>query len=180
MPEEPGLRTSDGNAAAVRGVGSIIDRGGTRRFLMQLYCERSGSGEEVLLLLHGMAGNGGVWKPLLEVMGGRWPGRILVPDLRGHGRSPQGGHYGYGQHAADIAELLDPGERVTVVAHSMGAVVALAAASGWFGIQIETVLGFGVKLHFSDADIEKLPSARGRLGGPFATHCGSGVSRRRQ
>jgi len=34
--------------------------------------ERSGSGEEVLLLLHGWPATAGVWKPLLETMG--WPG----------------------------------------------------------------------------------------------------------
>ncbi len=122
---------------------------------MQLYCERIGSEGPTLLLLHGLAGNGAIWRPLLGELRGRWPGKIIVPDLRGHGRSPHGGQYGYGQHAADIADLLDSGERVTVVAHSMGAVVALAAASGWFGVSIGAVLGFGVKIHFTAAEIEK-------------------------
>lgn len=125
---------------------------------MQLHCEQVGTGGRVLLLLHGMSGNGGVWKPLLEVLRGEWPGKILVPDLRGHGRSPAGRHYGYGHHAADVADLIEPDERVTVVAHSMGSAVALAAASGWYGISIEAVLAFGVKVHFSDAEIEKSQS----------------------
>lgn len=121
---------------------------------MQLYCERSGSGERVLLLLHGMAGNAGVWRPLLDIYEG-WSGKILAPDLLGHGRSPAGKYHGYGQHAQAVAELIEPGERVTVVAHSMGSAVALALATGWFGVRVESVLAFGVRRGFSDAEIEK-------------------------
>jgi len=122
---------------------------------MQLYCKMVGSGEPTMLLLHGLAGNGEVWQPLLPMLTGRWLGSILIPDLRGHGRSPHARHYGFGQHAADVAGLLMPGQLVTVVAHSMGAVVALAVASGMFGVSVDTILGFGVKIHFSDAEIEK-------------------------
>jgi pimeloyl-ACP methyl ester carboxylesterase len=125
---------------------------------MRLYCEQIGEGAPVLLLLHGMAGNGAVWRQFVDVLRGTWPGKILVPDLRGHGRSPQGRHYGYGQHAADVSELLDAAEHVTVVAHSMGAVVALAAASAAYGLSIDSVLGFGVKMVFADADVDKARS----------------------
>jgi pimeloyl-ACP methyl ester carboxylesterase len=125
---------------------------------MELYYEQVGEGAPVLLLLHGMAGNAGVWQPFIDVLRGRWHGRILVPDLRGHGRSPQGRHYGSGQHAADVSELLDADEPVTVVAHSMGAVVAIAAASAAFGLSIRSILGFGVKMEFPAADVEKARS----------------------
>ncbi len=125
---------------------------------MELYCERFGKGAPVLLLLHGLAGNGGVWQPLLGVLRDRWPGAIVVPDLRGHGRSPHGRHYNYGQHAADVAELLDADEHVNVVAHSMGAVVAATAASALFGLSIDSILGFGVKTGFSEAELEKMRS----------------------
>ncbi|OGA29054.1 MAG: hypothetical protein A3I01_20240 [Betaproteobacteria bacterium RIFCSPLOWO2_02_FULL_65_24] len=128
---------------------------------MQLYCEQVGTGERVLLLLHGLAGNGAVWRPLLNVIRNRWPGRILVPDLRGHGRSPHGTHYTFGHYAADVADLLPAGERVTAVAHSMGAVVALTAANGWYGVSIDTVLGFGVKTGFTEAEKEKAQSLAG-------------------
>ena len=125
---------------------------------MELYYEQVGEGAPVLLLLHGMAGNAGVWQPFIDVLRGRWHGRILVPDLRGHGRSPHGRHYGFGQHAADVAELLDADEPVTVVAHSMGAVVAVAAASPAFDLSIRSILGFGVKMQFPQADVEKARS----------------------
>ncbi len=125
---------------------------------MQLYCEEHGRGAPVLLLLHGMAGNAGVWHPLVKQLEGRWPGKIVVPDLRGHGRSPAGRHYGFSQHAADVSELLDAEEPVTVVAHSMGAVVALALAAASFGMNIRSILGFGVKMVFPEADVEKARS----------------------
>jgi pimeloyl-ACP methyl ester carboxylesterase len=125
---------------------------------MQLHCERIGEGTPTLLLLHGMACNAGVWQPLIGVLKNKWPGKILAPDLRGHGRSPEAKHYGFGQYAADVSELLDWGERVIVVAHSMGAVVALAAASAAFGLSIESILGFGVKMEFPPADVEKARS----------------------
>ena len=122
---------------------------------MELYCERIGSKGPTLVLLHGMAGNSAVWRPLIDALRGRWPGNFLIPDLRGHGRSPHSSHYSFGQYAADVADLLDPGERVWSVAHSMGAVVALTLASGWYGISIGAVLGFGMKLDWTETETEK-------------------------
>ena len=119
---------------------------------MQLYFDSHGSGSPTLVLLHGMSANGAVWDRFLSEF--KFPGRILVPDLRGHGRSPHGKHYGYGQHAADVAELIS--EPVYMVGHSMGGAVGLALASGWFGMQVEAVLAFGTKVSFSDDELAKL------------------------
>ena len=93
-----------------------------------------------------MSANGAVWGPLVERLRPRFTGRILVPDLRGHGRSPHATQYGYGQHAADIAALLARGEPVHVVGHSMGAAIGLVLASGWYGVEVKGVLGFGMKV----------------------------------
>jgi len=125
---------------------------------MKIYCEQIGSTGPALVLLHGLAGNGAVWRPFLQVFQPYWNGKILVPDLRGHGRSPHAAHYGYGQHAADVAELLAPDEPVCFVAHSMGAVVALLLASGWYGLTVEAVLGFGTKLSWTNSELEKAHS----------------------
>ncbi|MEU9287763.1 alpha/beta hydrolase [Streptomyces sp. NPDC048275] len=79
-----------------------------------------------LLLVHGWGGSGGDWDPTLPY----WRHRVLVPDLRGHGRSPKPAEgYGAGDFAADLAELLlrlGTGP-VIAVGHSMGgqAVTAL-------------------------------------------------------
>src|SRR5262245_9038744 len=110
-----------------------------------LHVETIGSGSPALVLLHGLGVNGAVWKPLIAALRD-WPGRIVVPDFRGHGRSPHVRPYGVGQHAADIAALFEQGERVHIVGHSMGGQVGLMLASGWYGISVEQILGFGIKV----------------------------------
>jgi pimeloyl-ACP methyl ester carboxylesterase len=80
-----------------------------------------------LLLVHGWGGNGEDWNHTLP----HWRHRVIVPDLRGHGRSPKPAEgYGARDFAGDLAELLrglDTGP-VVAVGHSMGgqAVTALA------------------------------------------------------
>lgn len=80
-----------------------------------------------LLLVHGWGGDGDDWAPSLPY----WHHRVIVPDLRGHGRSPKPGTgYAAGDFADDLAALLrrlGTGP-VVAVGHSMGgqAVTALA------------------------------------------------------
>src|ERR1700728_2741020 len=84
-----------------------------------------GSGERFLVLLHGLGANASVWSrmiPLIEAWGQiRW----IAPDLRGHGRSVQEPPYGFGMHAADVADLIasERSDEVTLVGHSFGGVV---------------------------------------------------------
>src|SRR5262245_37275966 len=63
----------------------------TAAMKMPVYSETVGSGSPSLVLLHGLGQNGAVWRPLLAELSG-WPGRIVIPDLRGHGRSPHARH----------------------------------------------------------------------------------------
>jgi pimeloyl-ACP methyl ester carboxylesterase len=123
--------------------------------MTKLYVETVGSGSPTLLLLHGIGVNGAVWQPLLPHLKG-WPGRIVVPDFRGHGRSPHARPYGLGQHAADLADLLPPEEPVTIVGHSMGALVGLVLASGWFGVTVKAALGFSLKVSWPPDERAKL------------------------
>lgn len=118
-----------------------------------LFSETIGSGEPTLVLLHGVAGNGAVFKPLIDAL--KWPGRIIVPDLRGHGRSPHARHYGMAHHAADVADLLEPNEAVHVVGHSMGGGVALVLANGMYGVRVTKVSAFGVKVNWSADELAK-------------------------
>ena len=72
----------------------------------QMYFEERGDGEP-LLLLHGGTGIGADWRHVFT--GGDPSGfRIIVPDLRGHGRSSnRGGPFRFGDAASDMLALLD-------------------------------------------------------------------------
>ena len=80
-----------------------------------------------LLLIHGWGGDGEDWAPTLPY----WRHRVIVPDLRGHGRSPRPpSGYGPRDFATDLADLLGrlaPGP-VVAVGHSMGGQVVTALA----------------------------------------------------
>ena len=60
---------------------------------------------EPLVLLHGFFGTGAMWEPLFDDFADY---RLIVPDLRGHGRStnPSGG-FTHRQSARDVYALLD-------------------------------------------------------------------------
>jgi pimeloyl-ACP methyl ester carboxylesterase len=122
---------------------------------VELAAERHGAGGPVLVLLHGAGANGAVWAPVIERLRATWPGSIIVPDLRGHGRSPRAAAYGLGLHAADVAELLAPVEEIYVGGHSMGGAIALILASGWFGVSVCGTLAFSMKTAFDAAELEK-------------------------
>jgi pimeloyl-ACP methyl ester carboxylesterase len=119
-----------------------------------LFSQTFGSGEPTLVLLHGVGATGGVFNPLIEKLSA-WPGKIVVPDLRGHGRSPHEKHYGMGHHAADVADLFAPGTAVHLVGHSMGGAVALTLASGLYGIKVVKVSAFGVKTGWTGEELAK-------------------------
>ncbi|MES2184599.1 MAG: alpha/beta hydrolase [Pseudomonadota bacterium] len=109
----------------------------------------------ILLLLHGLGQHADVWTPLIAELGSARRLDVIAPDLRGHGRSPWLPHYGYGQHAADAADLLPPQRPLYVVGHSMGGAVALALASGAYGVAPHAVFAFGVKPQFTDDELAK-------------------------
>jgi pimeloyl-ACP methyl ester carboxylesterase len=136
-----------------------------------LWVRRGGSGDRVLVLLHGMGAHGAVWSRLLPILDSRWQGRVLVPDLRGHGRSVQQRPYGIDSHAADIVALI-AGERagpVMLVGHSFGGAVAALAASGRFGVSAQHVITIGVKIRWSEDEIARAQELARRPARSFAT-----------
>ena len=121
-----------------------------------LYAERGGSGAPLLVLLHGLGASAAVWDGLVGIVRERWAGRWIAPDLRGHGRSSHAAPYGYGTHAADVAALLDAGDDVVVLAHSMGGVVGLVLATQWFGVRVRAVVAFAVKPGFNAEEVARI------------------------
>ena len=70
-----------------------------------LYYEIHGKGEP-LLLLHGYSGSGRSWRPFVEELSKRY--QVILPDLRGHGRSTNpSGKFTHRQAALDMYSLLD-------------------------------------------------------------------------
>ena len=49
--------------------------------------------------------------------------------------------YTFGHLAAAVAGTVPSGTYVIVLCHSLGGVVALALASGWFGVEVSAVCG---------------------------------------
>ena len=102
--------------------------------------------------MHGLGCNAAVWDGLLPQIRERWPGRWLAPDFRGHGRSMHRTPYGVGMHASDVASLLQQREEITVIGHSLGGVVAMALATGMFGVRVRQAIVFAVKVDWSDEE----------------------------
>jgi pimeloyl-ACP methyl ester carboxylesterase len=123
---------------------------------MNLEHQHGGQGEPILVLLHGLGATGDVWSGVRETARERWPGRWLIPDLRGHGGSAHARPYTLGQHAADVAALLGRWGPTVLVGHSMGGVVALALASGWFGVPVVGVVGLGIKVVWTDEELARV------------------------
>ena len=70
-----------------------------------MYYETSGQGAP-LLLLHGFGGSGRTWDEFVPALSNRY--RVIVPDLRGHGRSTNPlDEFTHRQSAQDISALLD-------------------------------------------------------------------------
>lgn len=122
----------------------------------EIWAEQGGSSGPALMLLHGLGANADIWQKMKALVEKEWPGRWIVPDLRGHGRSGHRAPYGYAGHAADMAALLGQHEEAVVVGHSMGGVVAMAMASGWYGVKVRHVIAFGVKIRWTPDEVTKL------------------------
>jgi pimeloyl-ACP methyl ester carboxylesterase len=120
-----------------------------------LRVHEGGSGEPLLLLLHGLGATGDVWANWRPLLAQRWPGRWLAPDLPGHGGSPPLAAYTFDGLAAAIAGIVPPSARMIVLGHSLGGVVGLALASGEFGVPARAVIGLGIKVVWSGEDLDR-------------------------
>lgn len=144
-----------------------------QNFLSQrgLYVEQGGIGADALILLHGMGGNGAAWRRFLPFVEKEWGGRWFVPDLRGHGRSVQGGPYGIAAHAADIAALMEEiaAPNVTILGHSYGGVIAAMVGTGWYGPCPARIASVGAKLVWTPEEVAGAHAIAAKPSRGFAT-----------
>ncbi|MFC7583519.1 alpha/beta fold hydrolase [Nonomuraea antimicrobica] len=110
------------------GVGSHRDSRSTRQRDQARLPRGRRHGRSPLLLLHGRTANHNDWNGFTQHFARRF--HVFAPDLRGHGASDYPGSYDMHDMAEDVAALLDHlgVDRLTVVAHSLGAVVACLLA----------------------------------------------------
>ncbi len=118
-----------------------------------IWQERGGRGDGTYLLLHGLGATGAVWRGVCRALDARGHGEWLVADLPGHGGSAPLSQYSIGALASAMADELGPDRSWRIIGHSLGVYVGLALASGWFGVRVESVVGIGPKIDWSDADI---------------------------
>ncbi|MGN5236486.1 bifunctional fumarylacetoacetate hydrolase/alpha/beta hydrolase family protein [Rhodococcus sp. SJ-3] len=94
----------------------------------RLFVEKTGSGPAVVLI-HGLGGASTVYEPQVEALAEQHT--VLRYDLSGHGRSPALGPNSIENWVDELVALLDTEglDRVDLVAHSMGTLVATTFAA---------------------------------------------------
>jgi pimeloyl-ACP methyl ester carboxylesterase len=95
-----------------------------RRAANGIFFRIAGKGEP-LVLLHGLMASGTMFDPLVELLQGRFS--MLIPDLRGHGKSGNlGGPYDVATLTADLDIVLAEAgfDRFAVIGYSHGGAVA--------------------------------------------------------
>ena len=116
----------------------------------QMYYETVGAGEP-LLLVHGWSGNAAYFAPLLDDLASQY--RLIIPELRGHGRSTNpAGTFTIDQTASDVLALLE---------HlGLNQVRALGASAGGLTLlrmalddpnALQSMIVVGVGTHFPEA-----------------------------
>ena len=119
-----------------------------------LYLRSGGTGGTTYLLLHGLGATGEVWDGLVDLIERNKAGRWLVPDFRGHGRSPWERPYTYGSLLDDLIPLIDEASRLVVIGHSMGGVIGLMLGGALHNV--DRVLGVGIKVSWNETELEQM------------------------
>lgn len=116
---------------------------------IDMYYEEQGSGEP-LVLLHGFGGCGKNWMPFMGKLSERY--RLIVVDMRGHGRStnPEN-EFTHRQSAKDVLSLLDAIgiDRFSALGASSGGMTLLHMAT-LQPARIESMVLISATSHFPD------------------------------
>ena len=119
--------------------------------------------------MHGLGATGDVWQGWRPLLARRWPGRWLAPDLPGHGGSPPLPGYTFESLAAAVAGIVGAGARTVVLGHSLGGVVGLALAGGGFPVSVQAVIGLGIKVAWTEQELDRARAAARRPPAWFAS-----------
>lgn len=97
---------------------------------MDLFYREYGAGVPVVIL-HGLYGSSDNWVSIANKLSNSY--RIIIPDLRNHGRSPHNQVHTYASMSKDILELVQKLglKRFVLVGHSMGGKTASFFARQW-------------------------------------------------
>ena len=115
----------------------------------EIYYEIHGKGDP-LLLLHGFSGSGQVFAAFLENYASSY--RVILPDLRGHGRSTNpSGEFTHRQAAKDVYALLDKLgiQRVRGIGTSTGGMTLLHMATQQ-PERVEAMVLVGATIYFPE------------------------------
>ena len=82
---------------------------------MELFCREIGKGDETLVIIHGLYGSSDNWITIASRLEDKF--RVILPDLRNHGRSPHSEVHDFDSMAADLYETARAGFRQN---HSSG------------------------------------------------------------
>lgn len=96
---------------------------------IEMYYKEQGVGEP-LIILHGFMECGQIWQPITDSLAAHY--RLIIPDLRGHGRSTNpAGTFTHRQSASDVLTLLDSLgiEQFKGIGFSSGGMTLLHAAT---------------------------------------------------
>jgi pimeloyl-ACP methyl ester carboxylesterase len=127
-----------------------------------LRVQEGGSGEPLLVLLHGLGATGDVWRGWWPLLARQWPGRWIAPDLPGHGGSAPLATYTFDGLAAAVADVIPHSGGFVVLGHSLGGVVGLALAGDAFAVPVQAVIGLGIKVAWTDEELDLVQALAAR------------------
>ncbi len=95
---------------------------------MALFSRRHGSGDQALIILHGLLGSSANWQSLAKRFGQKLS--VYTLDLRNHGQSPWSDTMDYPTMATDVAQFIGSLDhrQCYILGHSMGGKVAMQLA----------------------------------------------------
>lgn len=107
---------------------------------VNLFYQDIGSGTPVVLI-HGLTLSGSMWKPQIEYLSKAY--RLIVPDLRGHGRSTVLKHgYSIHDYTSDIVQLISQLKlhKVHLIGFSLGGAIATELSAVYSHLLLSTTV----------------------------------------